>query len=74
MGYGYDGENLYLGIPEPEEPEVVGRCVECGDDIYAGGAYYDDSGSLVHEECLFDYIQQHYFAHEVARALMIDRH
>ena len=32
---GYDGENLYLGIDEPE-PVIVGKCAYCREDIYEG--------------------------------------
>ena len=52
---GYDGENLYLGIDEPE-PKIVGQCAYCREDIYEGTECFCCNGVLVHTECFGDYV------------------
>ena len=44
---GYDGENLYLGIDEPE-PKTVGQCAYCRDDICEGSEYFCCGSVMVH--------------------------
>lgn len=45
------------GYPEPE-PEVVGTCEGCGEDIYEDEDVYDYDGMLIHQDssCCADYI------------------
>lgn len=40
------------------ERKVVGPCAECIGDVYADETYYklDDGNTLVHEDCLLDYL------------------
>lgn len=49
---GYDGENLYLGIDEPE-PKTVGQCAYCREAIYEGTECFCCNGVLVHTECWY---------------------
>ena len=65
---GYDGENLYLGIDEPE-PKTVGQCAYCGDDICEGSECFCCGSVMVHAECFEDYVQDEYSETELARAL-----
>ena len=65
---GYDGENLYLGIDEPE-PVIVGKCAYCREDIYEGTECFCCNGVLVHTECFGDYVQDEYSESELAGAL-----
>lgn len=69
---GYDGENLYLGIDEPE-PKTVGQCAYCRDDIWADSECYCCGGIMVHAECFEDYVQDEYSETELARALGFER-
>lgn len=41
---------------EPPEPGLLGYCLQCGGEIYAGKSHYNGSGGLVHEDCMGDYI------------------
>jgi len=45
------------GYPEPE-PEVVGICEGCGEDIYEGDDIYDFNGAMIHQVsmCCMEYI------------------
>lgn len=65
---GYDGENLYLGIEEPE-PVIVGRCAYCREDIYEGTECFCRGGELLHTECFEDYVKDKYTETELAGAL-----
>lgn len=65
---GYDGENLYLGIDEPE-PKTVGQCAYCRDDIWEGSECFCCGSVMVHSECFEDYVQDEYSGTELARAL-----
>lgn len=65
---GYDGENLYLGINEPE-PKTVGQCAYCRDDIWEGSEFFCCGSVMVHAECFEDYVQDEYSGTELARAL-----
>ena len=56
----YSGENLYLGIDEPE-PKIIGQCAYCREDIYEGA------------ECFSDYVQDEYSETELAGALGFER-
>lgn len=40
------------------EPEVVGCCEGCGDDIYSGEDIFDFDGDLLHQDscCCRDYV------------------
>ena len=40
------------------EPKVIGKCEQCGDDICADEDYYDIYGALVHEDCLKDWAKR----------------
>ena len=37
---------------EPPEPETVGYCAECGQDIYAGEDIWEIKGELYCEYCM----------------------
>ncbi|WP_052343610.1 hypothetical protein [Bacillus massiliigorillae] len=41
-----------------KEPEVIGECAGCGEEIYAGQDIYDCEGELVHqdEECCMQFV------------------
>lgn len=64
----YNGENLYLGIDEPE-PKIAGQCAYCREDIYEGTECFCCNGVLVHTECFGDYVQDEYSESELAGAL-----
>ena len=64
----YNGENLYLGIAEPE-PKIVGQCAYCREDIYEGTDCFCCGGVLVHAECFGDYVKDEYSDSELAGAL-----
>ena len=41
------------------EQHRVGRCAQCGEDIYDYDDYYEfEDGNLVHDECVIDWIAQ----------------
>lgn len=65
---GYDGENLYLGIEEPE-PVIIGQCVYCREDIYEGTECFCCGDVLLHAECFTDYVKDEYSETELAGAL-----
>ena len=48
---------IRTGYPEPE-PEVVGICEGCGEDIYEGDDIYDFNGAMIHQDsgCCEEYI------------------
>lgn len=73
MGYGYNGENLCLGIQEPEAPKAIGHCLYCGEIIADTDTYYNTGSGMVHVECLEDYIMDEYSPEELAQALCFDR-
>lgn len=68
----YDGENLYLGIDEPE-PKIKGQCAYCREDIWEDSECYCCGGVMVHAECFADYVQDEYTGTELARALGFER-
>lgn len=65
-------ENLYLGIQE-KEPEIIGECAYCHDDICKGEKAYSCGKALVHAECLLEYIIATYEPDELANALLFER-
>lgn len=65
---GYDGENLYLGIEEPE-PVIAGQCAYCREDIYEGTECFCRGYKLIHVECFEDYVKDEYTETELAGAL-----
>ena len=69
---GYDGENLYLGINEPE-PKTVGQCAYCRDDILEGSECFCCGSVMVHAECFEDYVQDEYSETELASALGFEK-
>ena len=69
---GYDGENLYLGINEPE-PKTVGQCAYCRDDIWEGSECFCCGSVMVHAECFEDYVQDEYSETELASALCFEK-
>ena len=69
---GYDGENLYIGIDEPE-PKTVGQCAYCQEDIYEGTECFNCGSVLVHAECFSEYVQDEYSETELAGALGFER-
>ena len=69
---GYDGENLYLGINEPE-PKTVGQCAYCRDDIWEGSECFCCGSVMVHAECFEDYVQDEYSEPELASALGFEK-
>ena len=40
--------------PNAPEPEVFGRCINCGRNIYDGDDFYDIGGDYFCEECIND--------------------
>ena len=36
----------------------VGRCAQCGEDVYDYDDYYDFDGDRVHDDCVIDWIAQ----------------
>lgn len=64
----YNGDNLYLGIAEPE-PKIVGQCAYCREDIYEGAECFCCGGVLLHAECFEDYVRDEYSDSELAGAL-----
>ena len=69
---GYDGENLYLGINEPE-PKTVGQCAYCRDDIWEGSECFYCGSVMLHAECFEDYVQDEYSDSELASALGFEK-
>lgn len=69
---GYDGENLYLGIDEPE-PKAIGQCAYCRDEIWEGSECFCCGSVMVHAECFADYVQDEYTETELAGALGFER-
>ena len=65
---GYNGENLYLGIEEPE-PVIIGQCAYCREDIYEGTECFCCGDVLIHAECFTDYVKDEYSETELAGAL-----
>ena len=41
---------------EPPEPQLIGYCLQCGGEIYAGESHYDGSGGLVHGDCMVEFV------------------
>lgn len=37
---------------------VVGVCEQCGQEIYAWEDYYDIEGTLLHEDCEYNWLRQ----------------
>lgn len=64
----YNGENLYLGIEEPE-PVIAGQCAYCREDIYEGTECFCCGGVMIHAECFEDYVKDEYTETELAGAL-----
>ena len=40
------------GCPNAPEPEVVGTCAWCEDDIITGEAYAEINGKMYHTDCI----------------------
>lgn len=69
---GYDGENLYLGINEPE-PKAVGQCAYCQEEVREGEEAFVCDTVLVHAECMLEYVSDTYSVDEIANALLFER-
>ena len=41
------------------DAEIVGKCVECCEDICAGEDYYNIEGELVCDNCLHDWARKY---------------
>lgn len=52
--YGYDGENLYLSIPQPDiyTPEEEPKCHDIEDDVYWREVVPELHSSRKYPECL----------------------
>ena len=63
----------WTDIPEPSldppEPEIVGHCPVCGEEIYKGNTVRIDElhGLKIHPECMFEYITS-----ELGKDLIVD--
>lgn len=42
------------GCPNAPEPEVVGTCAWCEEDIITGEAYAEINGKMYHADCIED--------------------
>ena len=42
-----------------KEPEPIGRCVQCGADIYPSDDHYNIEGELVCDDCLTDWARKY---------------
>lgn len=54
----------WTDIPEPSlnppEPEIVGYCPVCGEEIYKGNKVRFDNGVKIHPECILSYITEEF--------------
>ena len=41
------------------EPEIVGKCDGCGDEIHSDEDYFDINGELIHEDCLYSWAERY---------------
>lgn len=41
-----------------QQEHRIGRCAQCGEDIHDYDDYYDFDGTIVHDDCVLDYIAQ----------------
>ena len=44
----------------PDPDVVVGICPACGEEIYKGELIREVDGERFHEDCLYDWIREHY--------------
>lgn len=42
------------------EPDPIGKCTQCGTDIFPGDDYYNIEGdTLLHDDCLVDWADKY---------------
>lgn len=58
------GNDIYA----PED-DFVGECAFCGEPIDRFDDYFQSGGDRVHEDCLLDYISQHYKLADIAHKM-----
>lgn len=59
---------------EPKAPQEIGRCIVCGEEIYANELHFFVDEGMVHgpnDKCFFPYLIDHCSVEEIAAAMHI---
>jgi hypothetical protein len=52
-------DRFSVGLPDPQEKKVVGECLGCGGEVYAGESVWIIDGDMLHQcdECAVKYVE-----------------
>ena len=56
-----------------KDPDRMGRCAQCGEEILSGEEIFRFEETMIHLECMGDYLSREFSAGEIAKLFGFER-